>query len=555
MRPWIRWVSMVLAVSLLLAIHVLLNRSLPPDSRVLVPVDSIASGEGSKGLQSEMFPLTRTEVPGLAQPSRSDGGPASRHVIKVVGGQNEVVGGASVTLVSYDGTTLISEFASVEGEVRYSLPEKRTVLLAHVRADGYSAVTCDLPLPVPAEFCITLRPSGSIAGVVAKAGGGFAPEGTTVYAWSSVSISTAEFIRRQRNRYGLHVATTDASGRFVLQDIDSSIRHSFVAGFPGWIATEAVRPKIGDECRITVRPLYGCIVNAQMPDGSKPPMSIGAVVREIESSNQQVVSLSCPSIELAAAGISSSPLTMPYGYYDWRSICVAYAGTDDLAVLPGFGVEYSVPGFESRKFGLTLPRMLGEWKEARADIRPTCLGFGDLRVVLRRQDGDPRSFEGNIGLKIELVPKSDSSSAYAAPLVFARGVAEVPGVPIGVYEVRVTSELGWAFPASGRRQIDIVRGSQDFTVPANEFASACIAMTNHDSSKRSSTFIVKIDVGARSASGTYANGPMITLHGIRPGEHRFAIVAEADGKTEEVQSDVVSVIAGRMHLIDLQWGN
>lgn len=475
-------------------------------------------------------------------------------VVEVVDDRGAAVPGARVTVVDEHSATLVSDATDGAGTLTCRLRNRRACLSVQVEAEGRAGRDVDVGIPVPSRMRVVLASPAVLRGTVVTSRGVPAPSGTRVFGWSPRTISLQDLARRLQTGTGLLTARTEADGSFELRGVRPASHYTVVSGCSGWICEEPQRFGSDQTCRLVMRPVYGCRVNARLTGGGEAPASLAFVVRHHAPDLPSVEELESSSIGLMVAGVLASADSGPEKPFDWRDLTFVCAADEEAAALPGFRIDYSVPGIESRSFELALPRLQNEWQRVVADLRPIALGFADLEVVLLRQTGDVRGFDGISDFKIEFVPLSAPEHAYAAPLYIRDGRAVVPGVPLGVYDVRVSSPFGWSFPATGRTQIEVRPGGSRMEIPANTFGSVVVTLTNHDATTMSNALTLDLWLGgSASARRQSCWGPRIVLHGVRPGLSRLQLGTERDeGKAKTTRVEV-EVPSGGIREVDLAW--
>lgn len=475
----------------------------------------------------------------------------------------QLLAGARLSAITYAGELLATACTGPDGHAQIVVPDATSPIAVDVNCVGYASERADLSRPLAGSYRIVLQPATSIVGRVRCFDGSPPPAVSEVLAWHTATIPLRDARVLLANGVGLLRAQTRTDGTFRIDGARAGRTYSLLAGCRGWCSTTATRVTAGSPqvAEITLLPLFGCILEIDTeatPTPSGSELMLAGTRRYHEPDDiPQLESVQVPSLAsllAAAEPDAASPVTTDVA--DWRQSYRLYAAATHADYIDGLAVEFDIPGYRRESFAIRLPRHTGAWATHRLLLARTAIGFGSLEV--RWPDVLPRSGGGSWDCSLDLVLRPKSEPTAALHLVVPRhgSITRIGGLPLGVYDVRLTSRWGFQHPPGRWLEVEIRPETTSLEVPLDRCGGILIEPIAFDSARhrRAITVILQWRPGdASTASAVSLAAPPYHVFAVPPGAHEVTIELNEDGKPRRIGCGVIDVAAAAWTRIGVAW--
>jgi len=294
---------------------------------------------------------------------------------------------------------------------------------------------------------IRLRPGTdtTIAGRVVTANGDPAGAGFRVVAWPMDGTFPAGAVRgMSTRRQGVGVATSGASGRFVVEGLDPHERYRLTAGKRGYLAREptggcSVSPG-SEEMLVRVDRVFGASVHLRHPGGDRlrtSPKLFGdpGGVWTIEDGSKGRIFLPDPSVTLA--GIDSKAAMSR----DRGDHLVLYREQAGRAARGPASFQIEIPGYVQLDRRFELSPLEDGLADYQVELEPKANVWGDLVLGF---DGREHRTWGEVHRRFPLAKavlqdREGETFNFAVHEYTEAGVV-VAGIPAGEYSLRIRNQ-------------------------------------------------------------------------------------------------------------------
>jgi hypothetical protein len=479
--------------------------------------------------------------------------------VHVCDADRQALPSVALTLSRLVGGVLAAGVTAEGGECTLIIPGTEDLCVLEANAPGHATHRIDLQQPLPRRVEIVLERATSLEGRVVAFDGGLPSSSTRVVAWQSASMSARELAAGLSKQASVLSATVRSNGTFRIEGAQPQRRYSVMAGGGGWCSTIPQRAVAGTDgqIEITVAPLFGCVLEMQSDAVTEGYLLAGTRRFVPPQGVEGLESVSYPSVECLLAGVLEDGwMSEEDAVNSWARSRVIYAARTRATAVWGMGVEYDIPGHRKEVVNVDLPVLSSGWTTRRAQLPRTAIGFGSLRV--RWLATTAISWLGarpwDVDLRIVMRPKSEVGSSFEIPIPGLGDLVNVGGVPLGVYDCRMESGWGWAYPRREWLEIDVTKNGAEVAIPSDGHGGVVIQPSRFDSSAtvRRITLLMRRHPSGRFLAKS-VSGPPFLAFGVPTG--KYDVVAEVlrNSTTERIDCGTIVVTEGTWSTIPVVW--